>query len=368
VLTVLPTPLADKTLLMVKFEPEKIPEAFWAELSKAANYTVTVKRCNPSPDGGRRSLVSEALRVRSAEVVQGGLSVELIVDPVGFAEGTVTVHDIEFKHEDDTEYRVHRKTCSWSVAELYGLPAVDGDARLDIDPANGNLNASFCFSFAGQAAGSNGSTCRDSWHVEGTIPLGVPADVGAVAGADRDSSGQVPDMLSGSWSRVCYDGKKLTIWGITARTTGSLEGVEVAARWAPFVRFSSDGRTFCAAEIAGGWRTGDAEWRDVGVPAPDAGNLLVRPAVVAEWAPQMGPINLDLGTGARFFVRGRCWGDLFKNVGGDTDFRGRPFFDGELFYNVSASRRIFLRGEYGYLPPDLSQEVSRVFVGMGEAF
>jgi hypothetical protein len=95
---------------------------------------------------------------------------------------------------------------------------------------------------------------------------------------------------------------------------------------------------------------------------------VARLGLVAEWAPRVAGVNKDLGQGLRFFVRGRGWADYFRNDSGSYGWRLKPFVDSELFWNFQKDYRVFVRAEYGSLPPDLSQDVKRVYAGVGAAF
>jgi len=120
-----------------------------------------------------------------------------------------------------------------------------------------------------------------------------------------------------------------------------------------------------------GWTTfrgAGQEWINLTQPAPFRGNLVARLGTVIEWAPQLGPINRDLGSGLRFFVRGRGWADYARDDSGMNGVRLRGFLDSELFYNIDSQHRVFARYELGSLPPDLTRSVSTIMVGVGASF
>jgi hypothetical protein len=199
-------------------------------------------------------------------------------------------------------------------------------------------------------------------------PLGRPKDTKR-AGSDEDASERIPDMLSADVGYTTYLGNGYLIrGGARARTTGSGKGAEYVAYVAPLTGWFNGSRGFYGLEIEAGHRKGDAEFKNLTTKAPDRGDIVARLGLVAEWAPRVAGINKDLGHGLRFFVRGRGWADYFRNDSGSYGWRLKPFVDSELFWNFQKDYRVFVRAEYGSLPPDLSQDVKRVYAGVGAAF
>lgn len=201
------------------------------------------------------------------------------------------------------------------------------------------------------------------------VPLGTPTDVKDVDGAEKDASGKVPDMLSLELNSTGYS----DIWGLRrtglrARATGSAKGLEITAYYAPLTLWLDGSHAFIGAEAETGWRKGDAEFKDLTTKAPDRGNFVARLGAVAEWAPEFLGVNRDLSRGLRFFMRGRGWLDVYDNDYGKRSVRFAPFVDSEIFYNFQTDTRLFLRGEYGSLPPDLTRRSGRVYLGVGQAF
>ncbi|MEX2242630.1 MAG: hypothetical protein WD716_02160 [Fimbriimonadaceae bacterium] len=172
-----------------------------------------------------------------------------------------------------------------------------------------------------------------------------------------------------SVSRVNYViGGNYSFYGLKARSTAEFAGYEAVVFAHPWEKWADGNRAFFAAEVEVGARGGDTEWSSLTTLAPDRGSLVGRIGLLAEWAPQIGDINRDLGTGFRFFVRGRAWTDYMKDSDGSGSARFRPFLDSELLVNISKESRVFLRWESGYLPPDLGKYINRVSLGIGKAF
>ncbi len=211
-------------------------------------------------------------------------------------------------------------------------------------------------------AAGGGKATRQWFDLEGSVPLTTPEDVKDTPGSETDASTRVADFIQASYRCSWYDGKHLAGAGVTARTTGRGHGLEVVGNWRPGAGFFADGRGFLGAEVEAGYRKGDAEWVNLTTRAPAHGNTALRAGAVIEYAPRIGKVNLDLGRGLRFYVRGRGWADAYD--GG----RFRGFGDSELFYNINDKWRVFGRYEVGYLPPDLSKRTDRWFLGTGVAF
>lgn len=201
------------------------------------------------------------------------------------------------------------------------------------------------------------------------LPLGTPKDVKDTAGANKDASQKVPDMISADLNFISYrPGGDLIRAGARARATGTGKGLELVGYYAPFTGWFNEARGFYGLEGEAGYRKGDAEFKNLVTKAPNRGNSVVRIGGVAEWAPQLGGINRDLGQGLRFFVRGRGWFDSYNDDSGKRSVRFAPFVDSELFYNYAKDTRVFLRLEHGSLPPDLTEKINRIYVGVGAAF
>lgn len=218
-----------------------------------------------------------------------------------------------------------------------------------------------------------GSFTREEASFVGTIPLRRPGDV--QPGANADASGDVADFVQFSYDRRTYthpkkEGGRSTVTAdhILARATGQFEGLEVVYHRELWPTVASHGRVLYAGGLEAGLRDGSAEWTNAYQPAPERGNVVARAMGVVEWAPELGPVNRDLGRGLRFFVRGRGWADVAKDIDGDWGARARGFFDGEFFWNFSEKQRVYVRYERGSLPPDLTRTVERWSAGIGGAF
>jgi hypothetical protein len=209
-----------------------------------------------------------------------------------------------------------------------------------------------------------------SLSLAGRLPLFDPDDVRTTAGASRDASRQVTDLLELGLNSVRYKrGGSLEKSGLKLRTTGSLRGFEGVAYYSPLAGPLPKGWGYGAAELEIGYRAGDAEFSNLTTRAADTGNFVARLGAVLELTPRLEPlgINRNLNQGLRFFARVRGWLDTFEGVN-NTGARLRFFADSELFYNFTANSRVFLRAEAGYLPPDLSSRSERIYVGVGASF
>lgn len=223
-------------------------------------------------------------------------------------------------------------------------------------------------------------------------PLGVPPDVQKILNQSLLRNSQAPSEPDASEENVKATAKPdaseentdaihinfdintfglLDHIGLRLRATGEFNGVETSGYIQPP---SINGSWyFLGAELEAGYRKGDAEFKDVRTKAPDRGNILGRLGGVLELAPPLLFINRQHSRGLRFFIRGRGWADHFDDSKDPDEsdfssFRLSGFADSELFYNFSADKRVFVRGEYGSLPPDLTLVVNRVYVGVGSAF
>ena len=248
----------------------------------------------------------------------------------------------------------------------------------DLLPTTFDFNASYASGASGPALSVNGEgrlAARPgrmtTLSIAGEVPITVPSDVKKTLGANTAASGKQPDGLQVGLNFASFDGAKLELGGIRARTQAAigagktLDGSEVVGYYSPIAKWSKDNRVFHAVEFEGGWRDGKKEWKNLTTRAADVGNVVGRIGMVAEWQPKIGRINLNPSEKLRFFTRGRYWIDSFHQ---GKDFRGRGYFDSELFFNFGSSNRAFLRGEFGKLPPDLSRSVSRISLGVGKAF
>ena len=201
------------------------------------------------------------------------------------------------------------------------------------------------------------------------IPFNKPFDVKEATGAETESSGEVPDLLELAINSYRYQkGGNLNHLGFKARAAQSFDNWETVLYYSPLTGWFNESHGFYGAEFELGYRNGDGEWKNLTTMAPDRGNFVGRGGMVVEWAPEIGLINQNLAEGLRFYVRGRGWADMYDNDQGNRDVRFREFIDSEIFYNFSDNYRIFIRGEWGYLPPDLSRYKNRIFAGVGSAF
>jgi hypothetical protein len=299
------------------------------------------------------------------EVTQTGTDRSVLVLHLsGFTHGEGKVQVRAMAAGDAT---IEEATETWSISVPYETrPTLVHDQSLRFSGETPVVD--FSLTYGGFEWKTEGSPYRITATLEGSAPLGTPADVEETPGADSDASEEVADFLKLSvlYSRYRGGGFLQSI-GLVARSTAQTEGLEAVGTYQVASLFG-DNRIFAAAEAEAGYREGDAEWTSLTEPAPDRGNVVARLGAVVEWGPRLGPINRDLGAGLRFFVRGRGWADWADDEEGEGDVRLRGFVDAELFYNVSDDYRLFLRHEEGYVPPDLSQRHSETFVGVGTSF
>ena len=247
--------------------------------------------------------------------------------------------------------------------EFEPMPRLRG--KFNFNGRNDNLVMDF--SFSGRLSDVEEAASRVlTLCISGKLPILNPSDT---PNAPKHSSGEVTDVIELSLNSYKHkSGGGLQRMGLKARATSELDGVEAVVYWAPVSGWFQDSNGFYGMELEAGYREGDAEWTSLTIPAPDRGNMVARVGAVLEFAPELFGVNKNLGEGLRFFVRGRGWADLYDNDVGDQDVRFREFIDSELFYNFSEDWRIFLRGEWGYLPPDLSRYKNRIYVGVGSSF
>jgi hypothetical protein len=356
--------LDDGRVVVEVFFTGKVPEELRGPVSNPASFRVlapvpagdetvppTVAGAELAVEDVRLSPEGDSVLIRLGESSYGTGKVELVA-PLAAGD-----HRIEPPDHDVTWTVAEPYATSWDAHFTQALALRGQTPSLDLDGAYSTLR----WPKPGK------KPRRLSLQLQGTLPLGTPDDVEETAGADDDASEEVADYLQGSALATWYTGSTLLSAGLVSRATGSLEGVEVVLT-GQAARLLFDNRVFLGAQLESGWREGDAEWENLTEKAPDRGNTVARVGAVGEWAPKIGPINLDLGSGLRFFVRGRGWADYFEDADRSDDVRFRGFLDAELFWNVSDDFRVFLRHEEGYLPPDLSERHSETFVGVGSAF
>lgn len=288
--------------------------------------------------------------------------VELAGD--GFASGTVQVR--QMVAADGT---IEGATRDWKVSSYPRISGASGDFKLETPNAALVLAFNYAYTTDWNVSSDLKTTTRQWYSLEGSVPITTPSDVQAVPGASVDASRIVADYFQASFTDRTYSSiNNFSAWGITVRTSGRGNGLEAVARFQPWATLAPNGRSFLGAELETGYRDGRSEWATLTQLAPFRGNVVARFGTVIEWAPQLGPINSDLGSGLRFFVRGRGWADYAKNDSGQDGVRLRGFVDSELFYDISKDYRVFLRYELGALPPDLTRNVSTVMLGIGKAF
>lgn len=211
-----------------------------------------------------------------------------------------------------------------------------------------------------------GDVIRESFSFSGNVPIRVPDDIKGL-GLPTEATQRTSDFLNLSYERRVYDGRHYKALSVIARTTSRGKGFEGVLNFVPITGINMKDGVFYGVDLEAGYRNGDAEWENL-KKAPDSGNTVARLGAVVEFMPRFGGINADRSDGLRFFVRGRGWLDGYRETAGRFGGRFRYFVDAELFYTFSSKYRVFLRGEEGYMPPDLSNRVRRVFVGVGAAF
>lgn len=282
-----------------------------------------------------------------------------------FGKGDVAVQGMQ-----GDGFAVEPFTTKWGLRQIKDTSGwlTEGNLNLrgETPVAAFNVGYTHGWSISKIGGGSGLRAVRHGFNLEGTIPLIAPLDTRR-AGSPDDASGQVSDYAQFSWMRQEFTAHNLQSYGVVVRSSGRLNGIEVAARGRPYAQFFNGGRGFFGIEGELGFRD-SYEWINVTTRAADTGNFLGRVGATIEWAPALGPINRDLGTGLRFFVRARGWVDTAKNGAGRVGTRFRGFLDTELFYNFSNTSRVFLRYERGMLPPDLSRDTDSLFFGIGSSF
>lgn len=288
--------------------------------------------------------------------------VELAGD--GFVIGTVQV-----KQMVAADGTIEGVTRDWTISKYPSISRASGDFKLKTPNATPVLDFNYAYTTDWRVSPDRKTTDRQWFSLEGSVPITTPSDVQAVPGASADASRIVADYLQASFTDRTYDSaNNFRAWGMTIRTSGRGNGLEAVARFQPWATLATNGRSFFGAEVETGYRDGRSEWATLTQLAPFRGNVVARFGTVIEWAPQLGPINSDLGSGLRFFVRGRGWADYAKDDSGQDGVRLRGFVDTEFFYDISKDYRVFLRYELGALPPDLTRNVSTVMLGIGKAF
>ena len=348
---------------------QPIPSDLDSQVGNPANYSVMENVADP--DGTITPAVKRSVAVTRAHyftdptngLMNHGVVVLELAGP-GYGRGKVKVQRMasgaDIIEEDEVE---------WVVEKPYDLSGTT--TSWDLSFPNGTLVADFSLSYTTNwTFNPDGTGTKRQWfNLEGSVPITTPLDVQAVPGANVDASRIVADFVQFSYSdRSYYSTGNYSAWGITVRTSGRLNGLEAVANYQPLTLLLADNRIFFGAELEAGYRDGMSEWINLTQKAPFRGNLVARLGTVIEWAPQLGPINRDLGSGLRFFVRGRGWADYARDDSGQDGWRLRGFVDSELFYDISKDLRVFFRYELGALPPDLTRNVSTVMLGIGKAF
>ena len=354
--------LKDRQRIVLVGHVEPVVDPDLVELLRnPSSYVVTATV--PNADG---TLVpqtnSETLRVVKVDPRPDQPYIWIYIEGLQFGKGHIAVKEMKDK---TGKFIVEPIEFDWEIHEPYPLSGSSGAASINYRGSTpvGEFSYAYTSDLHWPTQG-DGKAWRRWFNVEGALPLTTPEDVEDTPGATTDASTHVADFIQASYRYGWYDGTDLRKVGIVARTTGRLNGLEVVGNAQPFARFYDGGRGFVGAEFEAGYRRGDAEWVNLTTRGPVHGNLALRAGAVIEYAPRIGKINLDLGRGLRFYVRGRGWADSYDGV------RLRGFFDSELFYNIDAQNqyRVFARYENGALPPDLSKHTDRFFLGTGVAF
>ncbi len=361
----------DGPILHLEFS-QPVPEALDAQVLDPASYTVELTEAPPQEGEVVAAVAATPVpgrvrRVAYDESLDGSPDrgfATLYLEGLTYGKGTLSVKAMTAG--GDTIQEVEE--APWEISGPYQLaPRFDHDQSVRLQGRTVVVDFSLAYrrGWGQQEAGNPRSF---SVSLEGAAPVGTPKDVDDTPGASTEASEEVADYFKLSALRSSYrKGGILQSYGLVARTTAQLKGLEAVGTW-QLARLFGNNRIFAGADLEAGYRRGDAEWESLTQAAPDRGNVVARLGSVLEWGPRIGPINRDLGNGLRFFVRGRGWADWAKDEEGDGEVRFRGFLDSELFYNVSEEFRVFLRHEEGYLPPDLSERHSETFVGVGTAF
>ena len=364
------TLVAGEPIIRLQFT-DAVPESLDAQVLDPARYLVQIPKAPPEDGDVVAAVAASAVPVKVSRVEYdlgaGDLARQTaILHLVGvtYAKGTLNVPAMTAGGDTIEEV----KDRPWEISDVYQLaPRFDHDQSVRLVGRTAVVDFSLIYR-RGWGQGESSKPRSFSVSLEGAAPVGTPKDVEDTPGAETEASEEVADYFKFSALRSTYSKRgTLQSYGLLARTTAELKGLEAVGTW-QIARLLGNNRVFAGGQLEAGYRRGDAEWESLTQAAPDRGDVVARLGSVLELGPRIGPINRDLGTGLRFFIRGRGWADWAKDEEGDGEVRFRGFLDSELFYNVSEEFRVFLRYEEGYLPPDLSQRHSEAFVGVGSAF
>ena len=353
-----------------------IPQNLEDQVLKSDNYVITSDA--PNPDGDtvpatqKRTITIENVEFQPLAPPATGVNrsiVRIRFSGIVYGSGNFTMKRMESSTTNTVATdAVLLLQDQWKIDQPYRISGSERP-RGSLNFQGSTLVGDFSYAYTSDFRFRPGSDVMRQWfNIEGSIPLNRPRDVRRADGARTDASGEIADFVQASFTRRSYNGTNYRALGLVARASGRLRGPEIVAQYQPAALFFANGRGFFGAETELGYRDGDEEWRNLTTRAPDRGHLVARLGGVVEFAPRLGPVNLDPGRGLRFYVRGRGWLDYAKNNDGNGDARLRGFLDTELFYNFNDDFRLFVRHEQGYLPPDLSRRTSRTFFGVGTAF
>jgi hypothetical protein len=348
---------------------QPLPPSLEDAAKRPSNYSVTENA--PNPNGNTTGATTPRnIRIRRLELDSGKTLVTLFLLGPMVPEGKATVADVTVGSDS-----IRGGTFDWIVATPYpSLPF-----SYDINPSfqgsaavlSFNVTKSTAFRWKFNQENVPVSVTRDFISIEGVVPVTTPGDVEDAGGdAHDEATGDVANYVEATYKHRGFSGRRITSLGVVARANGRLKNPEVVGQWQPFAGFlgTDFGRMFAGAELEAGWRDGTEEWVNLSENAPDRGNVVARLGGVLEYAPQFGKVNQDMGSGLRFFVRGRGWADYAKDDESDNGVRFRGFLDSEFFYNINARFRVYARYELGYLPPDLSRRRNGFGIGVGASF
>lgn len=187
-------------------------------------------------------------------------------------------------------------------------------------------------------------------------------------GGDLRGNQEAADSLTVSIdTREFLPGAKVRRYGIRGRLDSKLKGWEAVAYISPFrAILDKKNQMLGAVEFEAGVRNA-TEFKNPTTISGVQKNAFARLGTNLEYLPRFGDINAQPGKGFGALVRLRGWADWFDGDIGRS-IRYRPFFDSELNWHFSSEYRAFVRYEQGYLPPDLSNNTQRWFVGVGAAW
>jgi hypothetical protein len=331
----------------------------------------------PKPSEGEDAFLLAAVRVVALSREDGRWSIQLLgrgpARGVGTVDLTCPSGGWQFRVEGQG---VSASTISidYDFGEDWVLPAFASQVAPLGYGAGG-----FSFSASGDGVVHRGTTSLTTLSLDVLTPIGTPTDVEDTPGANDAASRENPGRFLLALNHNGYrKGHGKYTYGLRLRADGplgSLRGAEGVLYLQPLMGWFDAMHGFYGVEAEAGVRNGDEEWESLTMKAPDRGSAVARVGAVVEWAPMMGGVNRDLSQGLRFFVRGRAWADMYDNDSGARAVRLRPFVDAELFTNFGAAAapataqwRVFLRGDAGYIPPDLTTYIHRAWVGVGAAF